>query len=64
MREPKANDLIDFITWVQPELDPAAAVQMLMVEDIWDHVAEQWRHHREFCRSLLEYHLICQEVSR
>lgn len=61
MRDPSANDLIDFVTWVQPELDRDAAARMLIIDDIWWGVAQQRERTREFSRALLEFSLLTDD---
>lgn len=57
MREPKPNDLIDFVLRVQPELDRDAAAVMLIHPDVWDYIAQKWRDDRDLAQTLLEAHM-------
>lgn len=59
MTEPHPTDLIEFVIWLQPELDRDAAASLLINPDIWDGVAQQRRNYLEYSRALLEHHLLC-----
>lgn len=62
MREPRLDDLIQFICWVQPELDALAAARLLEYEDLREGVACQWRFYREYREVLLESYLAYEEL--
>jgi hypothetical protein len=57
MREPTLHDLALWVCEIQPELDEAAAVDLLMLPGIADWVALRWQEQRVTAESLLGLHL-------
>ena len=64
MRLPTREELALFILETQPELDEAAAVELLGFPPVYDATVEQWLLHRTWQTSLLSWHLTIHEAKQ
>lgn len=61
MTGPSAVELVLYVMELQPELDEAAAVRLIQLDDMREAIESHWRTQRQLAQNLLDLHLALEE---